>query len=216
MILIVREYLIGSNFDFISLFLLGFKMGKDRDRNKAKYNNMYKTIIPFQEKYYDTCFYCGERQDVYDHYPSLKSMESIYGIFRGDCLLIPSCRSCNSFLSDTYHDSIDERIEDLKKRIYKKENKSIINGFKWTPEEIDELSRGHLLDMVVKLKYKSTVMIERLNYKPYDFYIMVEGRKKKYIIDPMVANKYSYLVDAIDDHSENLEKVFRKYLLKSI
>lgn len=184
--------------------------------NKKRFNHLYKTIIPYQEKYYETCFYCGEKQEVYDHYPSLKSMSDIYGLYRGDCLLIPSCRSCNSFLSDSYQESIDKRVKYLKSRIFKKNNKDIIGGFKWDPDEIKQLSRGHLLDIVVKLKYKSTVMIERLNYKPYDFYIMVDGERKPYSIDPTISSSYEYLLDAIDEQSENLEKVFREYLLNSI
>jgi len=178
----------------------------------SKYNFLYKTIIPYDKRYHDTCFYCGEVQDVIDHYPALATTEKMYGLYYGDYLLIPSCRSCNSFLSDSYQNNIHDRIKYVKKLIFKKNNRIIINGFKWFPEEIEELEKGHLMDIVLKMKYKSTVMIDRLTYKPYDFYIKKEKEKILYAISEDVNKDYYYLIESLEEEKEDLQKLFRENL----
>jgi hypothetical protein len=184
----------------------------DRNVLNKRFGSKYKNLAVCDTKFQDKCFYCGENMDCYDHAPPLAMIRDVDGLYHRHYLLMPSCRSCNSLLGPAETWNLQERAELSKSKIYSKYNKNSIIGDRWSVEDLQKFDKSSSLFLdIVKVKYMSLIVIDRLLFVNPMFYIGGDKHKTYLLNDTTV--KYSYLNELYtDEELEELEKLFRKYL----
>ena len=184
----------------------------DRTFLHQKFGIRYKNISVYDKQFLNKCFYCGETFECYDHAPPLSMIRDMDGLYHGEYLLIPACNSCNCLLGASSTWNLQERAELLKKKIYKKHNKDIIRGLKWSVEDLKDFNiKSSLFPEVLKTKYTSLIISERLLFRNPIFYVG-SNKNKPFLLEDTTVN-YSYLRDThTEEELEALERLFRKYL----
>jgi hypothetical protein len=124
-------------------------------KRKDFLNKYVKISLPDEEK--DICFYCGEMATVVDHVPPFVD----YSFF--NCgFLIPSCRECNSYLSDIYFETIEERVKYIKNKLNTK-YRHILDTPNWEEEELKNMGENFCREIKGMLKLKQ-ITKERIKY----------------------------------------------------
>ena len=145
----------------------------------ATYSQLYSfTGAEISDEGYPMCVYCGDPATGRDHVPPLTQVEEYrrLGLEKEAYLLVPCCKSCNSFGGNNLQASIFERIEFIKDRISRKFAR-YLKQTEWDEEEIEEL--GHnLASKVREGTVKRRMAIARIEYY----------------------GGYDYLMDEIDGH----------------
>jgi len=188
----------------------------DRKLLESRYNHLYKRIKSIDSDNENDCFYCGSLRDVYDHSSPLIVIESIHDFYhKNEYYLVPSCTYCNSLLQGSNTLSLYERAILAKERLFKKRKKIIISGLKWEFEEIYKL-KGMLLTEVIKMKYLSYILIKKLNFQHFMFYIKGDETKKSFFI-ANTSKKYEHLKEIIKhENEEKYINMFRTYIFNKI
>jgi hypothetical protein len=85
------------------------------------------------------CTYCGGIALEWDHViPVALLRPSSIERYKSDDWIVPSCRECNSMLSDRMLHTVPLRARYLLKA-YKKRYKKVLRNHSWSQEDIDEL-----------------------------------------------------------------------------
>lgn len=120
----------------------------------------------------DKCFYCGNIADSTDHVVP-KSMLQTLSILEDKevtnilvrfnrRLTVPSCKQCNSMLSNKYFDTLRARKAYLKTRLRKKYS-SLLRTADWTSEQLQVLD-GNMRKRVEQSLREKTEILKRLSY----------------------------------------------------
>jgi len=113
---------------------------------------------------HEMCVYCGMMADTEDHFPPRS-----YGI---SGLLLPACRECNSFASDSYPTNFEKRVAYVKKKIavrYKKHLKTAV----FDEEELNSLN-GNLKRSVVLWQQQRRIIVSRIAFPAIMFLDLID------------------------------------------
>ena len=121
------------------------------------YTDKFYKKLHIENDHYQ-CVYCGELADTMDHVPPRSISERMD--LEINHILVPSCKECNTALSNLFLLTLAERAEHIKSRYikkYKKYNRSV----KWDSDELSELD-GSLKTYILGCQYEYNRIRDRL------------------------------------------------------
>lgn len=140
-------------------------MSKARKGDLLQAGGLYRYHAPYGP---DICVYCGDPAGTLDHVTPLVAVAALMGTvdvrrhYPDGLCLVPSCADCNCRLSSFLARSIDEKREELKRRLRRK-HAQLLNSRDWQPEELEEL--GHSLRaLITQQERKRAWLIRRLAF----------------------------------------------------
>lgn len=125
-------------------------MGKDEPKNKmhtgAQRRELNRKIYDFKyikaKSIDDSCLYCGDIAEVWDHVPPISRAYQYTGTF----VLVPACRSCNAYLYSHALLTLPSRREHIRQKLYKLKDYKIPD---WYKSELCEI-KGYIKKYVKK------------------------------------------------------------------
>lgn len=183
----------------------------------ARYDRLYQDV-----KNTGVCFYCGEYSILLDHYPPITKAE--YYDTSADFMLIPSCKECNSLLSDSVQDSLIDRVNYIKSKLAKRYSGLIKANH--TDDELEQWQKddpkSDLLKLCMAVKAERDIILTRLEYTPATFQFK-NGDYNISNCDLSLAmnvngKRYESLDHAINECSKlyNINKIKLKHKLKKL
>lgn len=135
-------------------------------KRKSNYQNLYSLVSGERSSnnLYPLCVYCGSPADTRDHVPPITRVNDYrsIGLKNEQYLLVPCCKSCNSYLNDSLQDNIFDRIEHLKDILASKFSKQL-KEVEWDDDELEELG-DNLRSFVSSSCRKSKNIQSRYHY----------------------------------------------------
>jgi len=134
-------------------------MTSHRDECLAKYNDLYYRFYHDEEDRF-TCFYCGEGANCFDHQPPItrvsdyRSLNLQHEVY----IKVPSCNSCNTAAANKLTETLWDRYELVKERLYKKSGKRVRGDF-WCKTE-----GKNLKNYIAKGRRDMRILNKRLDY----------------------------------------------------
>jgi hypothetical protein len=136
----------------------------NRDEELKRYGHLYKVLTVKDGPF--TCFYCGDNACTYDHCPPISRVDDYraYRLMIELYLKIPSCKECNSLLSNKLQETLEHRI-DLLKDLLSRRYRNMFKGGMWSKSRIDEEEiKGQLAKYLTRISRDQKKLIERLNF----------------------------------------------------
>ena len=151
------------------------KIKKYKDSTVEPTDELLKKIdswIPFSFRIgtWNHCFYCGIEPTDADHLVPL-SMLTLEKRNSSHCnygITAPSCRECNSLLSNLYFDSLMERCQFANQKLRKKYSK-LLNTPNWEPSELKQVGNGLVGYIIEKQQLKNAVVDRILWQSKHEF-----------------------------------------------
>lgn len=143
------------------------------------HSSKYKKLKPIDASNLNLCFYCGDVMSVFDHLPSLASLDFLesVGAVRYH-LLVPSCQECNQLAGDNLNCSLEERKRFINQKLEKRYKRHIQASM--TDSDTSYMSE-RLRKSVEAFSALGREVQERISYPCYSF--EVAGQKLKAYVE---------------------------------
>lgn len=120
---------------------------KSRSYLSKQFSHLYKRT----NMYEFTCTYCGMPCATFDHFPPLKHAHAV----GSGHIIVPACKECNDMAGDSFQETLEDRINYVKDKIYKKyahkfswgtwndpEVREVVARIGWWPSGCTVVTRG--------------------------------------------------------------------------
>lgn len=180
--------------------------------------DIYKALIACDSEFFNTCYYCEDESNGYDHIPPLKYSNRFIRDVSADYIKVPVCAECITFLKGNKSPYFNEHIEIAKLALAKKYAKALSIYELWNENETKDLDESLSKSIKAGLKLGKEAHC-RFKFKGFKYELdgdvfSVEETEPEEII--IFGELFYEFKDALDyaSYTYQIPKVTLKELLK--